>query len=86
MTPLRANLTERTPPDACGRKFDPCLDSLPLMAYDDCMTCPAPESHRLNAEEAFFAPHPVPEVLNPGEDIAIQALADAEETACEGVH
>lgn len=48
--------------------------------------CPNPESHRLDAEDRFFAPHPVPEVLNAGEDQAIQAMADAEEAACEGTH
>lgn len=48
--------------------------------------CPDPASHRLNAEEAYFEGRQVPEVLSTDEDTAIQALADAEEAACEGVH
>jgi hypothetical protein len=48
--------------------------------------CPDPNSHRQNAEEAFFAPHPVPEVVTQEQDEAIEAIAIAEEAACEGTH
>lgn len=48
--------------------------------------CPDPNSHRLNAEDAYFEGRPTPEVLTQDQDWEIQVIADFEELNCEGTH